>query len=65
MRCLLNPRENIQATNVIFTIDMARKGLPALRINPKWGRRGGEGEGVGNSLSKFDDVFKKSAEADM
>lgn len=44
---------------------MARKGLPAFRINPKWGRRGGEGEGVGNSLSKFDDVFKKSAEADM
>ena len=44
---------------------MARKGLPAFRINPKWGRRGGKGKGVGESLSKFDHVFERSAEADM
>ena len=29
---------------------MARKGLPAFRINPKWGRRGGKGEGVGEFM---------------
>lgn len=29
---------------------MARKGLPAFRINPKWGRRGGRGEGVGEFM---------------